>query len=359
MTVLVFTGCSSIKKPEGPVMLSVTEQELVLEENRQDVKSFAIQDGIDGLFGISGVNVAKYRIKGEGPDGAFFDWIEVTEPRVAIADVRRGEWVIYAEGLNEKGEVMVKGKLNTFLSSDTPLDNLVLSPREGTGNAYCDLTWNPVQVRKPVVEIYLQDEDGNFAARDSAEISGENGRFMWQAFDIRSGSYIARFVLKDGSSTIGGAAAALRIIEGRTSVGSVNLKVGDLSTVFGINIQNTPQKTVVGSLFLKEDKIVFESATGFSSSEYDYEWFVDGVKRENQNYSSVSIKDLGLDKGISRVDLIIHSSQYGSINSYTLDIEIDKNGKAGVKSVTTWYQEPVKDAGGIISPSLGGRSLIE
>ena len=150
-------------------------------------------------------------IRGEGPDGAYFDWIEVDSPKVAISDIRRGQWTLYAQGLNKDGMPVVQGMLETFLSEDSPIDNLVFDEHYGNGDIRCALAWNTAQIQHPALEIYTRPADSSeWTARDSSEIAIGNGTAMWTAENVESGSYIVRFILKDRSIEVSGAAAALR-----------------------------------------------------------------------------------------------------------------------------------------------------
>lgn len=279
------------------------------------------EEALKAIFGISDkdLNVASYRIRGEGPDGASFDWINVTEPKVAIADVRRGEWTIYAQALNEDGDVIVSGKLDTFLSEDSPIDNLVLAPSEGTGKIQSLITWNKAQVRNPNIEVYMKPVDGDFAARDASEVKFIDNEAVWEAVNVPAGSYIVRFVFKDGSSIIGGAAAALRVVAGYTAIGDVDMTVGNLNTVYGITIDNLPELVTLGSL---ENNNGVVSFTGANSSSSIYEWYVNGNKLDADG-SVIDLRNFDLEKGVVRVDLIVRNSQYGSINSYAALVEVE------------------------------------
>ncbi len=310
LLVLVFVLASCGTKPVKEEAPSVVE----------GVRAVS-QDTVNGMFDVNGIDVKSYRIRGEGPDGAYFDWINVTSSRVALSDIRRGQWTIYAEGLDANGNVIVTGKIETFLSENTPIDNLVLATGEGMGDVKCDVTWNTSQVKNASVEVFVKPVDGDYVYRSPSEVSFvKNGHIVWRAEDLKSGSYVARFILKDGSAVVSGAAAALRVVQDKVSVGEVKMTVGDLSTVYGITIENMPENTIHGSLALVDGIAVFE--TDLDKDKLTYVWFVDGNEAAQES-GSLDLYALGLNKGYHRVDVVVMSSSETSINSSSLIVYVN------------------------------------
>lgn len=300
---MLMASCATAEKaPEQGTVLADTDERAV-----------------DGLFDISGLDVASYRVRGEGPDGAWFDWVESDTPKIALADVRRGLWTIYAQGLNRYGEPVIQGKLETFLSEDSPVDNLIFDEQYGTGDIRSALAWNPAQVMHPAIEVYLRADDGEYMARPSEEITIGNGTAIWAAYDIPSGSYIARFVLKDGSSPVSGAAAAVRIIDDSTSVGQVRMTIGDLSQIYGIELNNIPADTLQGHLELTGSSVAYINESKASGLIYD--WFFDGVFEETTESHSIDLSSLR--RGYHRIDCVARTSDYGSINSTAIHVYAD------------------------------------
>lgn len=303
MVLLLLASCASsqVTEEEGTVLADTGER------------------AVDGLFDIKGLDVVSYRVRGEGPDGAWFDWVESDTPKIALADVRRGLWTIYAQGLNRYGEPVVQGKLETFLSEDSPVDNLIFDEQYGTGDVRSALAWNPAQVMHPAVEVYLRADDGEYMARPSDEITVGNGTAIWAAHDIPSGSYIARFVLKDGSSPVSGAAAAVRVIDDSTSVGQVRMTIGDLSQVYGIELNNIPADTLQGHLELTGGEASYINESDKSGLIYD--WFLDGVFETSGEAHSIPLS--ALKRGYHRIDCVARTADYGSINSTAFHVYAD------------------------------------
>ena len=209
---------------------------------------------------IKGLNVKGYRLRGEGPDGASFDWVDLKSTKVALSDIRRGEWTLYAEAIGENGDVVATGSLTTFLSDATPLGTLFLSEAVGNGDVSCVFEWTPTQVLYPNIEIYVKTADGEFVARDKSEIKiSADGEAVWTVKDMPAGTYVVRAILKDENEIVSGVAAALRVIDGKKSVGTCQFVVGKLSTVFGIDLQNIPLDTVNGTLSIADNTLSFDS----------------------------------------------------------------------------------------------------
>lgn len=308
-----FISCSSTEEPTENV--ATTQEEF--QEELADSQMRAI-------FGISDedVDVATYRIRGEARDGASFDWVEVTEPQVVIAGVRRGEWTIYAQALNADGEVLVSGRLDTFLSSDAPTDNLTFVEQDGTGSVDTKITWNTAQVQNPSIQVFLKEDGGQFLPREADEVVfTEDGVAYWRVPTLDAGSYIARFVFSDNGTVVGGAAAALRVLTDHTSIGSVEMTVSDLNTAYSIYLENTPADVTDGTLVNDNGNITFSAEE--NAGDLAYEWYVNGEYVEGVEGDCLDMNSLELEKGLYRVDVVAQNETYGSINSFSTVIQLE------------------------------------
>ncbi len=273
---------------------------------------------------IKGLNVKGYRLRGEGPDGASFDWVDLKSTKVALSDIRRGEWTLYAEAIGENGDVVATGSLKTFLSDATPLGTLFLSEAVGNGDVSCVFEWTPTQVLYPNIEIYVKTADGEFVARDKSEIKiTENGEAVWTVKDMPAGTYVVRAILKDENEIVSGVAAALRVIDGKKSVGTCQFVVGKLSTVFGIDLQNIPLDTVNGSLSIEDNTLSFNS----DKENLIYAWFLDGDLLASCREKTVNVSELALGRGYYRIDCIASDAAgFTSLNTMSMYIYSDGNG---------------------------------
>ena len=338
MMLLVAFSFASCSSTADSVDLVATESPATAEASGS---SEDLESQMRAIFGIEDedVDIASYRIRGVGEDGASFDWVEVTEPQVAIAGVRRGQWTIYAQALNEDGDVVASGQLETFLSSDAPTTSLMFTENDGVGDVHTQISWNTAQVINPSVEVYVKKVDGNFASRPSSEVTyGEAGTAWWDASGLEAGSYVARFVFKDGETVIGGAAAALRIITGYTSVGFVDMTVGDMNTTYSINLDNIPADVTTGAL-LNENGLVTFTTEG-SASGLSYEWYINGEKVEGETGRALDLDGRNLAKGFYRVDLVVQGGRYGSINSFSIVVQLQPENVFSTVSGTVAEEAP-------------------
>ena len=287
---------------------------------------------IPGIGHPKDMDIASYEIMGDGPDGAHFDWMPVTGPSFAIADIKRGQWTIYAHGLNEKGEVVTSGHIDTFLTEDTPLDNIELANNAGTGYVDCTVTWSPEQVHSPDLEIFVKPLGGKFRPVDKSlyEIYPDGSARWRDVGGMAPGSYVARFVLKDGRRVVCGAAGALRVIDGRKSVGNVPLVVGNLATLYNIDIGGIPEDTLGGSIADVGGSPSYIPDDEGESASLSYEWYVDGMYVPSAKGPSIDMGSLRLKDGPHKVSVVVYSSNDGSINSFSMNHTV---GDDSVKAV--------------------------
>lgn len=319
---LSFVSCASpkVEKPSKDELQVISVEPTESEPAEELVEEEDESNWLSALGDIKGLDIKSYRLRGEGPDGAKFDWIDVTSTKVALSDIRRGQWTLYAQAIGENGEILATGKLETFLSNSSPFGALIMDSEVGEGDVRCSFAWNTFQVLYPTIEIYVKKGDGEYVPRDSSEISIGDGVAMWKAENLGAGSYIVRAILKDEGEIVAGVAAAMRIIDGKQSVGDVRFTVGKLSTIYGISLENTPTITVKGSLELKENGDV-AYVSDFENLKYD--WFLNGEYINKENSGTLNIFQVSSGRGFFRFDCIVQNENSTSINSASLLIYSD------------------------------------
>ena len=316
---------------DGEMEVISVEPDVPVQEDVVEAEDEGKGGWLNAMGTIDGMDVKGFRLRGEGPDGASFGWVDVKGTKVALSDIRRGEWDLYAEAIGQNDEVVATGHLKTFLSESTPLGTLFLSEETGSGDVSCDFGWTTTQVLYPSIEVYVKTEDGEFMARDPREIKiDENGHAVWTAKDVPAGSYIVRALLKDEGEVVSGVAAALRVLDGKTSVGNCRFVIGKLSTVFGIDLQNSPIDTVQGDIVIEEGVLSFVS----DIADLKYSWFLDGsLMNDFRNMKDVDLHALELKKGFYRIDCIASNpAGFSSINTDTVFVYSD--GAGTIVSVT-------------------------
>ncbi len=318
LVALTFVSCATGGTDEKEMQVISVEPEVAKEEVQEE--GLGESNWLSALGDIQGLDIKSYRLRGEGPDGAKFDWIDVTGTKVALSDIRRGQWTLYAEALSENGDILATGKLETFLSNSSPMGALVMDPEVGSGSARCSFAWNTFQVLYPTIEIYVKKGDGEYIPRDISEISIGDGVAVWNAKDIDAGSYIVRAVLKDEGEVVAGVAAAMRILDGKQSVGDVRFTVGKLSAIYGISLENTPTTTVRGTL-----ELTSVGDVKFVSDEeaLRFDWFLNGEYVSKNNSDTLPLLQNIDGKGFYRVDCVVQNSNLTSINSSSFLVYCD------------------------------------
>lgn len=262
--------------------------------------------GADAGVGGKGIT---YRLRGEGPDGTWFDWKEVDSQYIALTELRRGEWTLYAEKLDEDGRVVAKGEISTFVSEEVPLADIAFSS-DGLGDVSCTLSWVPEQCRDARVEVYLRSADGEWYPRPEAEVSVTgSGSAVWNAYGVNSGSYVARFVLFDGEEEIAGAATAVRVVDGYTSFGDVDFRIGYLGVPYGVRIGSEPLFLNEGSITVEEGCAVYRDGEGVPA---EVTWFINGSEISRGN--ALSLKTT-MDRDYYRLDAVKDGNMYSSASA--------------------------------------------
>lgn len=326
--IISFVSCANLFWNEG--------KKLKGTENAQ-VTSITETNWLSTLGNIDGLDVKSYQLRGEGPDGASFDWIDVKGTKVALSDIRRGQWTLYARAIGENGEILATGSLQTFLSDSSPMGALYLDSEAGYGDARCTFEWNTFQVLYPEVEVYLKKGDGQYVPRGVSEIFIKDGVATWEAREIEAGSYVVRAILKDEGEVVAGAAAAMRVINGKISVGNVRFIVGKLSTIYGISLTNSPAATIRGELKLEGPVVTYVT----DSKDLRHDWFLNGEYVGGYVEDSLNLSTRSLPKGFYRIDCIVQNSSATSINSDSILVYVDG---AVIRQVTEEEADGAKDS---------------
>lgn len=284
LAVLLLTSCVTGRGASKQQLLGI-------EEAPYDEKDY-----IDLLFGKTDMVVSSVRIRGEGPDGAYFDWIPVNSDKIVLTSgIKRGEWTIYVQGLSSTGAVVATGTMKTFLSENTPVANIILDQAEGYGDVSAKISWNIAQIRDPEIEVYIKDaRGGSFSPIKKDDITIYDGFAIWDSKNIKAGSYIVRVVLKDGDYKTG-AAASIRVYDGLKSSGTIPVSVGDIWTAYGI----TTTVDDIDAHLDYEDDIVTVNGSGFTLAT----WYLNGV--EIGQGRSVHLRLLPLMENANRIDVIV------------------------------------------------------
>ena len=81
-----------------------------------------------------------YRIRGEGPDGTAFGWKEINSQYIVLTDLRIGQWTLYAEKLDPKGNKVATGEVTAFITDSSDPTEIPFTSG-GYGDVICNITW--------------------------------------------------------------------------------------------------------------------------------------------------------------------------------------------------------------------------
>lgn len=331
------TGQDDLKKLETGLEVLNQKQNIVIPEKTKVIQSVSDEvpmkssgwisaDG-QNIGNLSSLKVAKYMIRGEGPNGTQLPWTEINSDRLVLSNVERGEWKLFVEALNDSGDIIARGSIETFLSNDAPLTTISISEPEGYGAVDAVFIWSSSQVKNAKVRIFVKQYDGEFYERPAKEISVTKNQARWISRDIPSGNYVLKAELYDTEGIIGGCAVALRILNERISVGEIPIQIQKLPDKHGIKIEGSPAKKVEGYLNcnLETRKMAFVS-TNFNESELVYDWYVDGQEIPGmKNAKTIDFSKLITKIGYHEIVCIpAKKGNYSSISTY--DMMIGYNG---------------------------------
>ena len=269
-----------------------------------------------------------YRLRGEGPDGTAFGWKEINSQYIVLTDLRIGQWTLYAEKLDSKGNKVATGEVTAFITDSSDPTEIPFTSG-GYGDVICNITWGKEQSLNPELSVFILN-GGEWYPRPKEEIQIlEDGSAIWNANAISSGSYTARIMLSDNGKDIAGAVSALRVVDGYISEGNINLTIGCRETPYGVRIGTDPIFKSDGTIEIEDINAIYKSPDG---SPQEVTWYINGIE--------ASISDT--------INLDITNNQ----TCYRLDAVTNTLPKSS-SSITIW----LKDSGLIMLDSIEDSSI--
>lgn len=270
LTILIIVSCSSTSNPTGGN---------TSEENKQ----------------------IYYRIRGEGPDGTAFGWKEVNSQYVILTDLRIGQWALYAEKLDSKGNKIATGEVTTFINDSSEPTEIPFTTG-GLGDVVCNITWGKEQCIDPELSIFILSAEGEWFPRPKEEIQIlEDGIAVWNANAISSGSYSTRITLSDGKKEIAGAVSALRVVDGYISQGNINLTIGCRETPYGVRIGTDPIFRTDGIIEIEGINAIYKSPEGEPT---EVTWYINGIETSTSESLKLNTSDK---QGCYRLDAVTNT----------------------------------------------------
>ena len=317
---------------------------IILEK---DVSRTIIPDG-----GADSLNITSYQVHVTGGNANY----EFNSARTSMVleGVPIGQYTITAKGLNKAREALVQGSVEFNLNRSNTTATVILEELIGDGNLNLTFSWDNNRIEKSAtVKVTLQGEDSSYSV--SEELKGEGNTASFIKNKLKSGSYIVKAELYDGSVKVSGASEAIRIVNGKTTTGRISFALDKLPDTVGqltlINKAGVPVVCQIlgisngGNVVAQKEITASLDVSTLNEDELNIKWYLDGeYKGEGTSYTFAP------SPGEHRLDVIARTNMLASSGSTQVVFNASILGKQG---------EPV--IAGVISNgdvAIGGRNTM-
>ena len=281
------------------------------------------------------MEISKYSVSGNGPDGATFGPFLSSENTLSIQNLAYGNWEISAKALNVENNEIASGTGSVEISQGDNSAVVVLDQMSGTGTLQLDFSWDSGICKEIMMKlsITLEDSKGEMITKTRDVFTSDcNTSVVMKA---PAGSHILNVKVMDSNGFIGiGATDAVRIVSNTRSTGNVRLETYKPNPSSGngteISIQNnigfpmsfyidySPKNPVKGrsvTLTACYDSL----PAGVRAEDLIYQWYKDGEVRQLDMKGSFTIK---AESGLHRYDVIVRSPVDGTMCGASLSLSI-------------------------------------
>jgi surface protein len=244
------------------------------------------------------MDIARYVIHGEGPDGESFTEEIIGKESLTRSGLMRGEWSITAEAYNDDEEPVRIGTGSCTVVIQAGKDTnaeVTVSELSGTGDFSATVVWDDEELASPSLLLTLKDaDDEEVLPTVTCEITGQQGIVCIQ--DLDTGYYGLEVMLCDEGSPIGFQRETLRIVKDQTTSGTISI-ITDKTGILSLMITQSMENPIAVSFPAAPEEFVYEetmTVTAETSADVDaYAWFVNGIRLIGESASSVTFgKDL-------------------------------------------------------------------
>ena len=295
--VLVFTGCAG----QG----GSTGGSIVL--NLQIDMSKTVVPDVD-------MSVASYDIVGNGPGYASFVLSNHSTSSAAFNDLAEGAWSVVVYARNAGGTVIAMGSAAVSVNEiSTTFVTITVTPLSGNGTLSIIITYSGLS--DPLLEGTLTTPGGY--VRGLSNISYGSGSASWTDSSLPAGYYILSLFLKNSGVPVWGAAVAVRILAGETTLathtegssgGSIDLSIDhDLQNSIAVTLSGVQNPLPSGT----DMTVVAAPGEAVDS----YAWYLDGVLLAGETASTLTIGS-ALSDGNYRIDVLVRKGDiFSSTNA--------------------------------------------
>jgi len=268
--------------------------------------------------------VDHFIITATGPDNQQLE-VSSCEDTVEIGNLLIGWWTIEATAYNSNGVALVAGSVRTLLSRQTTTATVELTDLVGSGTLSVSVSWDIDQVGDDVaLEALLFDQGMESVTLQEPSLDKATGTATIGA-TLPAGSYLLKVQLLSQDVVVSGASEAVRIIDGVTSSGNLELVIGDLSSAYTLTVVNKTGLPIEGSVQTTDESyeagdtvtMVYEAVSlpeGVSLEELTITWYCEGEEVHTGSNIYVSTPAAG----VHRYDVIVNHTTLGSLGSTSL-----------------------------------------
>lgn len=134
-----------------------------------------------------------------------------------------GRWTVKAYGLNQAGKDISYGFTETDLVPGSNTVTIILTELVGTGGINITLKWPEKAAENPSLEVELKDGDGENVEISTPSVGAKATSALITKYNLKAGSYTMTAKLLDGGRQIGGTTEVIRVSNGTTTIGEVDI----------------------------------------------------------------------------------------------------------------------------------------
>ncbi len=284
------------------------------------------------------LEVSRYTVEGEGPQGTTFSVMSNTKA-IEVEGLLVGSWTIHAVGQNSQGVDLVEGNTTVTLTQQPTEAIIELASLSGKGEMVISVSWDPVKISSPSVELSLTDSEGNTRALVPT-VNNLSGGSVTYSGTYDAGSYLFQAKLSSGTIAVAGCAEVVRVVGNRTTEGTISLsldKYADVPTsltlidklglpvvctIEGITSTMVAHKPATASLVTNDEQTI------------EVNWYLDG-----QLISSAGECTFTPSSGSHRLDVIAEGALLASSGSASISFTATVEGTSGVPVLVSTVED--------------------
>jgi len=305
----------------------LTQDDTIVTNIKFSCPNFPLKSNSRNILPPEGnLNTDHFSLVANGPKGQSINKNSINDCTLELKSLNKGDWTFTAKALNQFGKVLAIGTKTAKLSKSNQTVDLEIDTLPGYGKLSINFTWDSSQIELNEtncnIMVNLISQEGNKVAANLENINYKEGKASLN-HTLLSGSYTVNLILQYENEDLAGATEAVRIIENTTSSGNINLSLGLITSSFTIldstgspilgHITSVPQDETSTLLTFIPQGL----PNNISLDDLEYQWYNQGKIMPNATSSNCYIFP---SSGLQRYDVIVSSSQIGSIGGASITV---------------------------------------